>query len=1134
MRLLKIETVMSPDGSTEVISGRHVKVLIWRKWAERYTEFQGFWSNYYPNKVISFLLRPSQSEYDETSYYSRIGYGLDPTRWVSTCYPATNYYLNASSKTFHPENVQLRYSTLGYRSDRNQTAGDYLQIDLGSSKSIVGVRVENRDAWKPFEYISNYIIKISTNGSDWTTKATKTNNRALNIVESWAPANARYIRIEIGANASKYWTVSGVFAYEATTQITGITQGTITEHLPPNVSLLTANVSAGATTAVVTDAWLFNEDDHIILGDDDGEEVIQILSLTDSTLTFYDPVVGNYTTANNAFALNYDSFPEIDLEYARRLDDIYKIAEYCTTNSVKWQIEVTDAGVVNFGLRTGSDKSGSVSFVKGTNIRDDAANTDWRNEISRIYVVGKGKGDTQDQTGSGWIGDGEYEHIEIDSSVTSKEAAISLAKSLLAKYSIGNNVHVVNVRDTYATGTWGIDDDITVTDPISGFSGSYRVVKVIRNFSSKGEMVSIECTGKITRTQDMLSTIIKNLQKNSSQSTRNRDDVLKLDTNYIFKVEAEATAIDPDTTIYYDNTTSNNHYIGMPSTASGDVLKSGAIYLKAGTYKVIWYSKVDNNTSSSSLVIVDVYAFEDSTTLTTLTLAPDDYSSTEFEGVQSSFNLTSNRYIIFRAHTFVTGITNWYCDFIGLQTSSDYILDYPVGPPVAPTGLTAFGGVNGITLKWTANTEADMEHYNIYVNLIGVNDFHDASTTFVAMIDSTAYYYFTTTYGTNLYFWITAIDRAANESDHSNVAIGQATKTSASNIEPGTIDADLLTIEERKWTSDINFEHLNGSTFRNDLWWGLAGSEKTANAKIYWSDGTTTEINYSGLEAGAVLMDGIYWFYWDDDHKDGDGHYDLQHTSEPGVIANYSQACGPGKGIVAVATLSAGDDPAGNPTIIPCNSYFPSIGVGVLNAWTIFSEHISATDWIEGKLIRTTGAGTGGVSGITLQDSGMNVYGSRTSGYGWIKFVCAQNHDVAYLSTTPGTPDLFEIQGALGANIGLGVWTSSGSAYYSLFLQGSDRNLYSDLNIIPSAIEGSGVLDIGNITQKWSTVYANHVQLTRFTVGNRPSATEFVGGVYVNEGKFCYTHSAGGKGTLWFCMLNDADSPEWVQVAIST
>ena len=57
-------------GAFLFVAGRHVKVKLWRKWCERYSDSEGFWTSYYPNKIVAFLLRPSFSEYDPDNHYT--------------------------------------------------------------------------------------------------------------------------------------------------------------------------------------------------------------------------------------------------------------------------------------------------------------------------------------------------------------------------------------------------------------------------------------------------------------------------------------------------------------------------------------------------------------------------------------------------------------------------------------------------------------------------------------------------------------------------------------------------------------------------------------------------------------------------------------------------------------------------------------------------------------------------------------------------------------------------------------------------------------------------------------------------------------------------------------------------------
>jgi len=90
-----------------------------------------------------------------------------------------------------------------------QKAGDYIQIDLQIPHKVCRVVIEHEAEY----YIENYQIKVSTNGTTWTTVASGTNS-LQHIDKTWDGIdNVRYIRVECTANSSRDWKVREIYVY---------------------------------------------------------------------------------------------------------------------------------------------------------------------------------------------------------------------------------------------------------------------------------------------------------------------------------------------------------------------------------------------------------------------------------------------------------------------------------------------------------------------------------------------------------------------------------------------------------------------------------------------------------------------------------------------------------------------------------------------------------------------------------------------------------------------------------------------------------------------------------------------------------------------------------------------------------
>jgi fibronectin type 3 domain-containing protein len=81
--------------------------------------------------------------------------------------------------------------------------------------------------------------------------------------------------------------------------------------------------------------------------------------------------------------------------------------------------------------------------------------------------------------------------------------------------------------------------------------------------------------------------------------------------------------------------------------------------------------------------------------------------------------------------------------------------------PAQPKNFTATGGTSGITLQWSANTEADIAGYNVYRSASASGPFTKLNTTPITLL---TYLDTTAPTGTISYYQLTAVDTSANQS----------------------------------------------------------------------------------------------------------------------------------------------------------------------------------------------------------------------------------------------------------------------------------------------------------------------------------------------------------------------------------
>jgi hypothetical protein len=94
----------------------------------------------------------------------------------------------------------------------NQALNNAFTFDMAASKTnICRVDLLANDG----EYPQNLNIEISTNGTDWTTVWSRTNNLARDIHAIFTPVTARYVRARITANGTQIWSAREFRIYQS-------------------------------------------------------------------------------------------------------------------------------------------------------------------------------------------------------------------------------------------------------------------------------------------------------------------------------------------------------------------------------------------------------------------------------------------------------------------------------------------------------------------------------------------------------------------------------------------------------------------------------------------------------------------------------------------------------------------------------------------------------------------------------------------------------------------------------------------------------------------------------------------------------------------------------------------------------
>lgn len=153
------------DGLEYVISGRCWKVLLWKKFTERFQESRevgpedfegnvetGFFGSIYPHELFRFLLRCPISDHPKGKIRHKIGWGI-ASDWWKCC-------ANVTADTFYPDWVMLRYTGLSWRGRASTANLHYTNLICDSFDSTYVDWTENGSS--PYLHIDSDADNIAT------------------------------------------------------------------------------------------------------------------------------------------------------------------------------------------------------------------------------------------------------------------------------------------------------------------------------------------------------------------------------------------------------------------------------------------------------------------------------------------------------------------------------------------------------------------------------------------------------------------------------------------------------------------------------------------------------------------------------------------------------------------------------------------------------------------------------------------------------------------------------------------------------------------------------------------------------------------------------------------------------------
>jgi len=192
----------------------------------------------------------------------------------------------------------------------------------------------------------------------------------------------------------------------------------------------------------------------------------------------------------------------LNIAKSRLLDGINTVVEKCHAAYVpyEWWLEFVTNNTFHIDDRKGSDLSGSISFVKGTNLEGVDRTKSVVDTTQRVRIMGRGKGKRSEDVSSDWIEDVTAmgnantfieDVISRKTEVDPDEAEV-LGQIYLETEAEPKDLLVVYVsRDTYASMAYDVGDDVTITDSLSGASGAYRIHNIKKMIDDNGEHVTL-------------------------------------------------------------------------------------------------------------------------------------------------------------------------------------------------------------------------------------------------------------------------------------------------------------------------------------------------------------------------------------------------------------------------------------------------------------------------------------------------------------------------------------------------------------------------------------------------------------------------------------------------------------------
>jgi predicted CXXCH cytochrome family protein len=215
-----------------------------------------------------------------------------------------------------------------------------------------------------------------------------------------------------------------------------------------------------------------------------------------------------------------------------------------------------------------------------------------------------------------------------------------------------------------------------------------------------------------------------------------------------------------------------------------------------------------------------------------------------------STKVTGQRWTVF----YIAGYSKDNAVVYSTQPDSGYSVDNI--SPASPTGITASFATNTVTLRWKANTDADVYQYAIYRGTTA--NFDPTGTTPLAKVRTTQYQDAVSQTGVTYYYKISAIDVSGNESSYTGVSV--LTSIESENGIPTDFALSQNYPNPFNPTTEIKFSLPKQSSVKVVVY-GLSGDVVATLVNQTMSAGNYRIVWNGRSDDGRSVASGVYFYH---------------------------------------------------------------------------------------------------------------------------------------------------------------------------------------------------------------------------------------------------------------------------------